>query len=86
MAVQQRKIVSYLAGYAGLMPAPPFGQLDLRRDLRLEPLDLVLFGLDLERNAESPFPFEAFDHVKTVSELLLVVERWLADGERHAER
>ena len=82
MDVRQSKIVSYLAGYAGMKPTPQFGELDLQRDLRLEPLDLVLFGLDLEQTVESPFPFEALHHVKTVSDLLLVVTQWLADDAR----
>ena len=87
MDVRQSKIVSYLASYAGTKATPQFGQLELRRDLQLEPLDLVLFGLDLEQSADSPFPFESLDHVKTVSDLLLVVMQWLADEARaaHAE-
>lgn len=82
MDVQESKIVSYLAGYAGMKPTPHFVELDLRRDLRLEPLDLVLFALDLEQGVKSPFPFEALHHVKTVSDLLLVVTQWLAADAR----
>ena len=82
MDVQRSKIVSYLASYAGMKPTADFGALDLHGDLRLEPLDLVLFALELEQNADSPFPFEALDHVKTVSDLLLVVTKWLADEAR----
>ena len=77
MDAKQAQILGLLASYVDLKPSQLFKGLELHRDLQLEPLDVVLFALDLETGRELPFPFEALDRTKTVGELLGLVASWL---------
>ena len=81
---RQAKILGLLATYVSLKPSELFTGLELRRDLQLEPLDVVLFALDLETGREPAFPFERLDGVRTVGELLTLVTGWLDEDAREA--
>ena len=65
-----------LARFLGLELSALALNQELRRDLRLAPLDLVLFCLELEHGYDLPFPFEALEHTHTVFELLELVSVW----------
>ena len=84
MDARQANILGLLAAYVDLKPSQLFTGLELRRDLRLEPLDVVLFALDLETGRELPFPFEALDGARTVADLLGLVSGWLDAEAREA--
>lgn len=49
---------------------------DLERDLGLDPLDLVLIALRFEDAQEAEFPMRLLAHVKTVADLVLLVQSW----------
>jgi hypothetical protein len=53
-----------------------FRELRLKEDLGLEPLDLVLFVLDLEHTNDPPFDYAALDGATTVGELVTLVAAW----------
>jgi acyl carrier protein len=55
---------------------------DLRADLKLYPLDLVLIALSLERDAGSEFPMAWLDTVRTVAELSSITVAWMNRGNR----
>ncbi len=84
MDARQAHILGLLAAYVDLKPSQLITRLELRRDLQLEPLDVVLFALDLETGRELPFPFEALDGARTVADLLDVVSSWLEAEAREA--
>ena len=49
---------------------------DLRKDLGLDPLDLVLVVLRLEDDADVEFPVAELEHVDTLDDLARLVRRW----------
>jgi acyl carrier protein len=61
---------------------------DLRADLKLYSLDLVLIALGLEREGGSEFPIAWLDTVRTVAELSAITVAWMDRGRRsrHARR
>ena len=71
-----------LAHYLGQGQTALFPRLELRRDLGLEPLHLVLFLLALEESDQFVFPFEELQYVSTVDELVQLVSAWLDDCDR----
>ncbi len=81
---QQAKVLGLLAAYVSLRPSELLTGFELRRDLQLEPLDVVLFALDLETGQEPPFPFEKLDGARTVGDLLNLVTGWLDENAHEA--
>lgn len=51
----------------------------LEDDLGLDPLDLVLVVLRLEELGEIEFPIADLEGLKTVGDLVALVERWVRD-------
>ena len=81
-----------LAHYLGVAPGAWLGGRELHRDLGLEPLDVVLFVLDLEDSQGETegltFPFEQLEQARTAGELITIVASWLEQydrGERLAD-
>jgi hypothetical protein len=76
-----------LAHYLGVAPGSWLGGRELHKDLGLEPLDVVLFVLDLEDSqGESQgltFPFEQLEQTRTAGELITTVASWLEDYDRN---
>ena len=66
-----------LAHYFGIDAHARFRELHVKHDLRLEPLDLVLFVLELEEPDGPPFDFGSLDHVVDVNDLVELVSAWL---------
>lgn len=69
--------------YFGIHDSADLREQRLKADLGLEPLDLVLFVLELEQPDGPPFEFEACDNMSNVGELLERLQAWqdLADAE-----
>jgi acyl carrier protein len=61
-------------------------RLDLRRDLGMDPLDLVLVALDLEEIEGDEFPVADLESVRTVADLERLVRIWLARPTRQRDR
>jgi hypothetical protein len=70
-------VAQALAHYFGVDAHARFRELLVKRDLGLEPLDLVLFVLELEEPDGPPFDFASLDHVVYVGDLLDLVSDWL---------
>lgn len=86
MSVRRRlQVSSALASYSGMSPNELFPRLELRRDLGLQPLDIVLFVMDFEESDDMAFPFEELEQATTVGELVGLMTGWLHDYDR-AER
>jgi hypothetical protein len=75
-----------LAHYLGVAPGAGLGRRELHKDLGLEPLDVVLFVLDLEDSQGQTqgltFPFEQLELARTAGELIDTVAGWLEDYDR----
>ena len=71
------RVAQALAHYLGIDAHARFGELQVKRDLGLEPLDLVLFVLELEEPDGPPFDFGSLDHVVYVNDLIDLVSAWL---------
>ena len=80
--VRNRKaeVTLALARYVGFPAIALLPTAELKRDLGLEPLDIVLFVLAFEDGDEVPFAFEELENAVIAAELVDVVARWL---ERH---
>jgi hypothetical protein len=59
---------------------------DLRVDLKLYPMDLVLIALGLERDGGSEFPMAWLDTVRTVAELSGITVAWMERGNQSLAR
>jgi acyl carrier protein len=55
---------------------------DLKRDLGLTPLELVVLMLEVEERVETELPVEELAQVETVGDLFLFVVRAVAEGRR----
>lgn len=73
------EVSARLAHYLGHSGQRPFQELELRRDLGFEPLDLVLFVLAFEEAEGLVFPFEELERVVTVGDLITRIACWLED-------
>lgn len=73
------EVSARLAHYLGRSGQRPFQELELRRDLGFEPLDLVLFVLAFEEAEGLVFPFEELERVVTVGDLIAHIAGWLED-------
>jgi len=78
-ASRRREVAAALSHYLGLGQDEEFFRFELRRDLGLEPLDLVLFVLNFEEAEGLSFPFEALEGASTVAELVYIMAAWLDD-------
>ncbi|MDP9152198.1 MAG: hypothetical protein M3O36_19915 [Myxococcota bacterium] len=65
-----------LARHLNVAPEAVLPVHDLRADLKLYPLDLVLVALALERDGGSEFPIAWLDTVRTVAELSAITLAW----------
>jgi hypothetical protein len=70
------RVAQALTHYFGIDAHARFRDLHLKRDLGLEPLDLVLFALELEEADGPPFEFAALEHVVYVQDLIELLGRW----------
>ena len=77
-AHHQSHVAQALAHYFGIDAHARFRELQLKRDLGLQPLNLVMFVLELEEADGPPFDFAALDSVVVVDDLLCVVDNWLS--------
>ncbi len=75
-------VAQALAHYFGIDAHARFRELHLKRDLGLEPLELVLFVLELEEPDGPPFDFASLDHVAYVSDLIDLLSDWLRARDR----
>jgi acyl carrier protein len=73
------QVTAAISHYLGGREREPFFQLQLRRDLGFEPLDLVLFVLAFEEPEGLIFPFEQLEQVTVVGELIDAISAWLED-------
>ena len=71
-----------LARYLNVDPEAVLPVHELRADLKLYPLDLVLIALGLERDGGSEFPMAWLDTVRTVAELSAITVAWMDRGGR----
>jgi hypothetical protein len=71
-----------LGRYLNVDPEAVLPGYDLRADLKLYPLDLVLIALGLERDGGSEFPMAWLDTVHTVAELSAITVAWMARRSR----
>ena len=74
-----------LAHYLGITQGLGFRELRLKRDLGLEPLDLVLFVLELEDPEQQPFDYAELDGLDTVGQMVDLVGHWLGSAERASD-
>lgn len=79
---RRSQVAAALSHYLGIGQSELFRRLELRRDLGLEPLDLVLFVLDFEETGGLAFPFEELEHATTVGALVELLTGWLEDYDR----
>lgn len=83
IARQESEVARALAEYLGEGRTNAlFQRLELRRDLGLEPLDLVLFVLEFEEAEGLSFSFELLERVTTVGELVTTVANWIRERAR----
>jgi len=73
-----------LAHYLGRGQSELFPRLELKRDLGLEPLDVIWFITAFEELDERGFPFEKLEHVTVVGQLVQLISDWLDDYD-HSE-
>jgi acyl carrier protein len=87
VGISRRTTISLaLADHLQLSSEELFPRLELRRDLGLEPLDVVTFVLSLEEDDELAFPVEELEHVVTVGELTRLIADWLEERKRSDRR
>jgi hypothetical protein len=83
---RRSEVETSLAHYLGVAPGAWLAARELHKDLGLEPLDLVLFVLDLEDSQGErralTFPFEQLERTRTAGELITTVASWLEDYDR----
>ena len=79
MTPRRLQVTAALSHYLGARSRQPFLELQLRRDLGFEPLDLVLFVLGFEEAEGLVFPFEELERVATVGQLIDAIGSWLED-------
>jgi acyl carrier protein len=65
-----------LANHLDIEPSELEPSQDLRRDLGLDPLDLVLVALRLEEGAVDEFPIAELETVRTIDDFAKLVRRW----------
>jgi acyl carrier protein len=79
---RRSEVALSLARYVGAAPGEALARRELRRDLGLEPLDLVLFVLDLEESDRIAFRVEELADTVTAGDLIKTVSGWLEDHDR----
>ncbi len=85
MSVPKRSRASVaLAHYLGLSESELVPWLELKRDLKLEPLDVVWFLAAAAPSECLSFPFEQLTQVRLVGQLLRLVDDWL-DANDHEQ-
>ena len=77
-AHHESQVAHALAHYFGIDAHARFRELQLKRDLGLQPLNLVLFVLELEEADGPPFDFAALDAAVDVDDLIDLVSTWLS--------
>ncbi|MDP9034042.1 MAG: hypothetical protein M3O50_04500 [Myxococcota bacterium] len=71
-----------LARHLNVPPEAVLPVHDLRADLKLHPLDLVLIALGFERDGASEFPIAWLETVRTVAEFSAITLAWRERGSR----
>jgi hypothetical protein len=67
----------------GVAPGEELARAALQRDLRLEPLDVVLFVLSFEESDDATFRFEDLEYAVTGGDLIAIVAGWLDQYDRN---
>lgn len=82
MRARKAQVTSALAEYVGIPEQRLLPGLLLKRDLSLEPLDLVVFVIAFQELDDLDFPFEALEQAKLVSDLVELVAAKLEQLDR----
>jgi acyl carrier protein len=78
MTTHDAHVAQAIAHYFAIDAHARFRELHVKRDLGLEPLDLVLFVLELEEADGPPFEFASLDGVVYVQDLITLLSDWFA--------
>lgn len=76
------EVLRALSHYLGVAQSELFPRLELKRDLRLQPLDVVWFVTALQDSDAPSFPFERLEQVELVGDLVQLLTSWLEQRDR----